>query len=334
MMTVKRLLLLALVLLVLMTSCGVGNETTALPDESEGDVVTTPHETLDTSVHVSEPDVFDMKNADGLDAIVGVTHNSTLTVPVLEDTYVEGGNSANKNFGSSEMLDFKALNTEDPQKYAGYYRVPLLKFDISSLPKDDVLSVTLSLDCFVLETPGYETEVHVYGCDPEEWSETSVTYSTRPQKGDLVSTAIVKGKGIVNIDVTDYVLNCIKYYDTEVAFALEGSFDSMKRLNFSSKEREEGTSAFLSVTCGDYAYTTELAYEGENPWKLAMQNVSEWLERWETIKNGGDESAEQIVKIDAEYSINVDACQVGQTDGANTRYSTICHRSSLYRNNP
>ena len=323
----KKLFVLTLALLMLLASCGAGDETTALPDESEGSSVNTPNENVDTSVDVKEPDVFDMKNADGLDALVGVTHNSTVTVSVLEDTYVEGGNSANKNFGASEMMDFKALNTEEPQKYEGYYRVPLLKFDISSLPKDGVLSVILSLDCFVLETPGYETEVLVYGCDPETWDEMSVTYSTRPQNGELVASAIVKGKGIVNIDVTDYVLNCIKYYDTEVSFALEGSAESMKRLNFSSKERGEGTSAFLSVTCGDYAYTTELAYDGENPWKLAMQNVSEWLEKWEIIKKGGDESAEQVVKIDAEYSLNVDACQVGQTDGVNTRYSA--HKTRL-----
>ena len=323
----KKLCALTLALLMLLASCGAGDETTALPNESEESSVNTPNENVDTSVDVKEPDVFDMKNADGLDALVGVTHNSTVTISVLEDTYVEGGNSANKNFGASEMMDFKALNTEEPQKYEGYYRVPLLKFDISSLPKDGVLSVILSLDCFVLETPGYETEVLVYGCDPETWDEMSVTYSTRPQNGELVASAIVKGKGIVNIDVTDYVLNCIKYYDTEVSFALEGSAESMKRLNFSSKERGEGTSAFLSVTCGDYAYTTELAYDGENPWKLAMQNVSEWLEKWEIIKKGGDESAEQVVKIDAEYSLNVDACQVGQTDGENTRYSA--HKTRL-----
>ena len=146
----KKLIVLALALLMLLVSCGAGDETTALPDESEGSSVNTPNENVDTSVDVKEPDVFDMKNADGLDAIVGVTHNSTVTVSVLEDTYVEGGNSANKNFGASEMLDFKALNAEEPQKYEGYYRVPLLKFDISSLPKDDILSVTLSLDCFVI----------------------------------------------------------------------------------------------------------------------------------------------------------------------------------------
>ena len=320
----RKFLVLFVSALLLLSGCGtsidttVGSETTDVPknDTTDADKGESPN-----------PSVGEYQKINGLDSLVGLTQTDTVTVPVLEDTYVEGGNSENKNFGSSEMLDFKALNVEEPEEYAGYYRMPLLKFSMSDIPESGVISVTLTLDCFVLETPGYSTEIQVYGCDPTAWDENSVTYYTCPEKDGFVASAFVSGKGLINIDVTDYVLKCLKYKDTEVAFILEGDYSSIKRLNFSSKERKEGRSAFLSVTCGDYAYTTDIVYDGENPWKVAMQNVSDWLGRWEIIKNGGDPHTETVVKLESEYSINTDACLVAATDGNNTRYTS--HKTRL-----
>ncbi len=310
----KKFIFLFMATLLLLSGCGAPIDTTERGETAAAPQTAVSDEwnsALDEQIIIS-----------GLDSLVGITQTDTFTVPVLEDTYVEGGVSANKNFGFSEMMDFKALNADEPQKYESYYRTPLLKFDISSLPQEGVISVTLTLDCFVLETPGYSTEVLVYGCDPSAWKEETVTYSTRPEKDEFVTSVFVSGKGLVNIDVTDYVLKCLSFKDSEISFVLEGDVSSMKRLNFSSKERQEGRSAFLNVTCGDYAYTTDIAYDGENPWTLAMQNVSDWLGRWESIKNGGDSDAQTVVKRENEYSVTTDACLAAGTDGYNTRYTS------------
>ena len=318
----KRIIALALASLMLFTSCGGESVTEESLDEGERETVNTMPK--DTQAVINEPDIFDEEKIDGLDSIVGITTNRTVTLPILEDTYVEGGNSANKNFGGSEMLDFKALSLEDPDnpnKYASYYRIPLLKFDVSELDVSEVLSATLTLDCFVLETPGYKTSVIAYGCDPTAWDEMTVTFNNKPESEDPVGNAVVSGKGLVNIDVTGYVLKCLEYGDTEIAFVLEGEAESLKRLNFRSRESKEGLAACLSVTCGDYAYTTDVAYNGVNPWKLAMQNVSEWLCRWDEIKKGGDNDTETVEQRASEYTVTVDACQQPQTDGANTRYT-------------
>ena len=190
--------------------------------------------------------VIDTRRIGGLDDIVGVTQNTTLTIPILEDTYVEGGNSQNTNFGSAELMDFKALALDDPSnptKWASMHRISLLKFDISSLNKDDVRSVVLTLECYMFQTPGVYTTINVYGCDPLSWSENKVTYKTRPEPDILVSTASMSGKGLVYLDVTDYVLECLKYGDKEVAFILEGdgspeavAAGNVQRLHFRTKE--------------------------------------------------------------------------------------------------
>ena len=327
----KRILAFALAILTLLASLGVSIAAEEAFKESEDEIVNSLPKGTKSAV-VTLP--TDTKLISGLDDIVGVTSNTTVTIPVLEDTYIEGGSSSNTNFGSAEMMDFKALSLEDPNdplKYVGFYRVPLLKFDISNLDKDDVLSVVLSLECYVHQTPGVATTVNVYGCDPLAWSENKVTYNTRPESEICVSTALVSGKGFVNFDVTDYVIECLEFGDTEVSFALEGdgspeALESVKRLNFKTKESKDGTAPYLNVTCGDYAFSTDFTYEGKNPWTLAMRNVSDWLRRWEEIKKGGDVNTELVVKRDSEYTVTVDACQQGQTDGANTRYTQTATR--------
>jgi len=274
--------------------------------------------------------VIDTKRISGLDDIVGVTSNTTVTIPVLEDTYVEGGNSQNSNFGSLDMMDFKALAVDDPDnplKWASLHRIPLVKFDISSLNKDDARSVVLTLECYMHQTPGVYTTVNVYGCDPLTWSENTVTYNKRPEHDIPVSTAVVTGKGLVYLDVTDYVLECLKYGDKEVAFILEGdgspeavAAGSVQRLHFRTKESKEGVAPYLSVTCGKYGFSTDFTYEGENPWKLAMRTVSDWMRKWERIKNGGDPDTETLVQRESEYTVLVDTAQLASTNGADTKY--------------
>ena len=269
----------------------------------------------------------DVNKTGGLDSIVGVTSNTILTVPVLEDTYVEGGISADTNFGSAEMMDFRGLSGEGSDaSYA--HRIPLIKFDISSLGelnRESIRSVTLTLECVMHEELEVATAIKVCACDPLAWSENEVTYNTRPELGECVATALLRRKSFVNFDVTECVKAHLERGDKLISFALEGDNapeqpNPMLRLNFSAKERQGAEPAFLSVTCGDYGFSTDFDYEGENPWKLAVQNVSEWFARWEEIKKGGDSNAETVALRDTEHTVHVDAATWDLTDGDNTVY--------------
>ena len=252
---------------------------------------------------------------DGLDAIFGHKLSQSLTLDVKEDVHVEGGQSANKNFDTSTHLDFKAMAGETP---TNYYRVVLLKFDISDIKGGSVTSATLTLNCTLMEDKTIPTTVHVYGCNPQNWNEQTVTFNTAPEKEELVATGVVSSTGEISFSVTDYVNRCLGFGDVEVAFILDGDADSVRRLYFAPKETENG--AKLNVTFGDSAYTTNLKFNGENPWQVAMENYSDWYHRWEIIKQGGDTDVEVIEKIDEEYPLVTDATYGSETDGYNTRY--------------
>ena len=271
---------------------------------------------VDDSTYGGKTELGDPElSKNGLDALLGQSKSEAVRLTAVEDTYVEAGNSANINFGSAELIDFKAF----PGTESAYYRIGLLKFDISSI-KAPVKSVKLFLNCESMENSSIPTTVHVYACDPAKWSENTVVYTTRPEKQEHVTTSVVTATGKQWIDVTDYVNDFIKYGDAEVAFMLEGDADSMRRLKFTSKEGKAGLAPALELNDGT-AFTTYIQYTGQNPWEVAMTAVNEWLARWEVIKKGGDPDTEVVVKDNSEYSVIVDACRSGNTNGANTKYT-------------
>lgn len=253
----------------------------------------------------------------GLDALLGIHKVNLAKAEVIEDAYVEAGTSSNKNFGSSKGIDFKAVVGKKANEF---YRVPLLKFDISSFADIDFTNAYLQIYCTFKESTELPTQINVYGCDPYAWDEMTVTYNTIPEREDLVSTAIVTALGVVRIDVSDYIKECIRFGDKYISFYLEGDQNSIHRLKFSSKENTRDHPVIV-ISDDSAPFQTELKYTANNPWELAMENVSEWLDRWEIIKQGGDTDVEVISKIDSEYALSVDAASMNETNGANTKYT-------------
>ena len=252
----------------------------------------------------------------GLDAIFGQHKLSDNTVYVMEDSYTEAGGSADTNFGDSDLLDFKG-SIEKPSQT---YRVILLKFDIKDLPKD-YEKINLRLFCNYMETAGTSTPVHLYGYDPYSWEEKSVTYNTIPEREEKIASATVSRKGWINFDVTEYIDECINNGEKIISFYLEGEQETCKRLKFNSKESGSNIPC-LRFNNDELNFSTYLKYKEQNPWQVAMDGVTEWLSRWEEIKNKGDYDTYQVVMDKEEYSLSVDSANAADTDGYNTKYTT------------
>ena len=259
----------------------------------------------------------------GIDNIVGWNVSTKVPLPVLEDTFVQGGGSTATNFGSSDVLEHKAPAANSNTTY----RVVLLKFDISSVKKEDLVSVKLFLNCNSMEQSSVPRVVNVYGCNPYDWEANKVTLDTLCEKENLVTSVSLVGIGEKYIDVTDYIKECLDFGDTLISFYLDGETSTMYRTTFDASEKVGGKAPRLDLNYGSSGFTTKLDYKGENPWDVAMTAVSTWLKRWEDIKMHGRTDAELIVKDPAEYSITVDATTAAKTNGADTVYTQYATRN-------
>ena len=256
----------------------------------------------------------------GLDAIIGFTQNESVAFDVVEDTYVRAGEHLKTNFGSEKSLIFKAM----PGLENEIYRIVLLKFDVSELKNIDVVTADLSLNCIFMEEAAVPTRINVYKCFPYDWDETEVTYKTLPEREEFITSALVYSEGNVRIDITEYIKRAKSLGQNHVSFWLEGDADSVRMLHFSSKESGEKAPQIL-IGQSNVGVSTLIHYDGVNPWEYAMENVSDWMHRWEKIKQGGDNDAELILKDGAEYSLEVDATR--HPDGANTAYTSYLTRN-------
>ncbi len=257
----------------------------------------------------------------GIDTFIGADTKITV-INTKEDTYIEGGNNAYTNYGKSEMIDFKAKS----DTVGALHRISLFKFDISDLD-EKITKATFSLKCTVMQDSSKPTLVDVYGCDPYSWEEKTVTYVDRPERETFVTTDDVVKTGVIELDITDYLNEAIVNGDDMISLMLEGDDSEPLRLNFQSREAENGYVPMITVTQGDLNFATELMYTGENPWEVAVDYVSTWLHRWEVIKARGDMETDTVVKDSAEYSLSVDATNAGKTDGYKTQYTPRATRT-------
>ena len=259
----------------------------------------------------------------GIDSILGWSELEIQSIPVIEDTYVEGGASTNKNFGRAEVLELKA----PAQNSNTTYRVTLLKFDISDIKSDDFSSASIGLNCISMEKPSTPRIINVYSCDPYAWEEDTVTLKTLCDKEELIISYSTTDSGAKLIDVTDYVKAEMKSGNDIISFYLDCDVSTMYRTTFDSSDKVGGNGPSLKINYGTTSFTTKLEYKGENPWDVAMTVVKTWLERSKDIKAHGKTGAELIVKDPEEYSLTVDVASNSKTNGENTVYTPYATRN-------
>lgn len=265
---------------------------------------------------------------DGLDVLLSNDAKvETYTVIASEDSYVSGGESdiadaANIALGDSAILDFKA-NYNGKQEQ---HRIVYLKFNLSDYSVSDFDRATLRLYCRS-EQSSEGADILVYACDPNSWSDKTLTYNNKPENGKLVTRVSSAKKGFVSIELTDYVVECLKSGAKEVSVCLMGDTALPRRMTFTSVESGNNPPCLI-LTDGSSNFTADLKYTGINPWSYAMKLVNTWKENREKIASTvGTDSAEVVKPISEEYKLTVDAALNTETDGYNTKYNKFATRT-------
>lgn len=145
------------------------------------------------------------------------------------DSYVRGGDNADKNFGSEKFLDYKAT------KDNAYLRYVYLSFDASQYSGKKVNSATLMLYSNDAESSSASVPVEIFECS--DFDEKTVTFSTAPKHGEKVASGTSKGtKCWQEIDVTEFINAALAEGKQTITIAIGDSASTNKRLVFSSRE--------------------------------------------------------------------------------------------------
>ena len=119
-----------------------------------------------------------------------------LLYPVA-DAHVHDGANADRNFGSSPIMQIK----KDPTP--GYSREAYLQFDLSSM-EGGIESATLYLYASTRLEHIHGVDIHVAGGD---WKEDTLTWNTKPEIGEKIGSIQVDAAASWrSIDITPYVL--------------------------------------------------------------------------------------------------------------------------------
>lgn len=196
------------------------------------------------------------------------------TLPVLEDSYVRGGQYANQNYGSSSPMEMKtALN------FPEFSRKAYLKFNLSAQKSAWVGDVRLFL--YLQEAADFELSASLVS---DQWEEGTLTWNNSPLASMLIDSAGMPANGqYISIDITS-------------AFFLEANGDGILSLLLEDRNnqdklaritaREAGVNPpYLEIRSGDtLVQAPELKYihllEGpqlELRWKDRSHNETGFL---------------------------------------------------------
>ena len=239
-----------------------------------------------------------------------IEEKTPLEVKSIEDTYVINGDGASgpnglkdKNFGSSEILHFKA-----DDKTGTLYRRILLKFDISSLVNEPFLRAEIKMTGVSCQSMNDCANAFVYEVDENSWSQNEVTYNTVPEAGKLLTTAML-GMGANIIDITDYVKEKLAQGKYIISVLIVG--DNSKapmHVQFSSSRNKANNGPCIVASYDSKGFYTKIATKDGDVvkvWENAAKMVDEWVNDWTEILEKGDYKAEYVHEKENEYSKRV-----------------------------
>nr|WP_152393444.1 DNRLRE domain-containing protein [Paenibacillus guangzhouensis] len=123
---------------------------------------------------------------------------SAVQLSPIEDTYVNAGGNASKNFGSSTQLLVKNFNADNNLNRQAY-----LKFDLSSIAGE---IGTAKLKLYAVDSENSTISVQAYGMEDDTWEEQTVTWNNKPNIDHYLASANVgKTASWQEWDVTAFV---------------------------------------------------------------------------------------------------------------------------------
>jgi hypothetical protein len=173
-------------------------------------------------------------------AMAGAMPQITNILPAA-DTYLNGGSSANRNYGTDPLLQVRTWSGD-----ANYTRESYMKFDLSSYTEEPG-SVKLNVYAAVANSNGSPYSFQLYGVEDDSWDEYLTTWTYKPSAGHYLANVNV---GLtwkwIQVDVTSFVKAQLAS-DRTASFGLTQQATAGALIYINSKE-SEANQPYLSLS--------------------------------------------------------------------------------------
>lgn len=181
----------------------------------------------------------------------------------IEDTYVNAGGNAGKNYGTSNLLLVKNYDADSNLNRQAY-----MKFDLSTLT-GEIGSAKLKV--YAVDTENSTIGVQAYGMEDDAWEENTVTWNNKPEIDHYLDTVNVgKTASWHEFDVTAFVKKQMAL-DGTASLALVEQAAKGHAVSVNSKENAENR-PYLEISVNR---TNENAPSWPDGGVLNVSNITE-----------------------------------------------------------
>lgn len=183
-------------------------------------------------------------------AVLSVNIYGQEKIMVLEDAFVQGGNTSDAVLGVEDSKQLKVFNSKKTTKYA---RTTYLKFELPEEAKQ-ASKITLHIPVKVYDknAPGNSFQLDVYATKTNNWSESKLTFNNKPEISNLLATKSLPAtekhtKVSIDLDVNQ-LKNHLKESKTNViTLALLNNDFNKTSAMMPSKEKSKKVASFLTI---------------------------------------------------------------------------------------
>ncbi|WP_282080412.1 DUF7594 domain-containing protein [Aquimarina algiphila] len=173
-------------------------------------------------------------------------------IPVAEDAFVQGGQTADEMMGITEVKKLRIGNSRGDTKYS---RITYLKFDLPKKKIKNISAISLNIPIKVFirkEDTEKKFELDVYIVKNSRWKENKITWNNKPEVDINIANVSIEQSldkqslwQIIELDISE-INKLINQKKRKITLALT-NMRSNKTSAICSSRETAGSASYLSI---------------------------------------------------------------------------------------
>jgi len=116
--------------------------------------------------------------------------NKPVKVKVFQDAFVQGGETADEALGSTTSGRLRVMKSNGVDKYS---RTTYMQFNLKKIETFETVDLNVCIRVYPSKADASASfTMHVYGNSDAKWNESAITFSNKPEKGEILTSKELK----------------------------------------------------------------------------------------------------------------------------------------------